>query len=628
VGADYSPGCTANSTYSSTTGKLCDKGCTPASAYSTTSGKRCDGNTNSTTSPYITLIDKDIIVAIDDIKDQAQATFNFKVYSPKNEIYVSRKNPEKILQVTMSGSPSVINPKVASLEVTSPSSTTGADTADYYLIKRNETRTFSLSVVVEPTKGAGMYRVRANTLKLKNGSIKFGSEFVSDYVYLSKSISTQPSITVISPNGGVVDVSKPVIVAFITNNVYPAKHYINLVDETLGKAYSLDSLLGSYGVSFTQAQINEGKQSITVKIPESYKLDLTHKYKIEICVNKECIKSDSYFTITSASSTQPSITVLVPNTGKEEYYWGQDSNITIKYKSANIVGQKLDSYLVAVGQSIDNYGYAIRSSDISAQNEGSIKMNLLNVGGHKPGLYNIAICTTIKGTKGDRLCDYSDKPFKISEKPVPAPTVIPVTYSCKDSDGGINYSVKGSAEQKNNSGTLTSFAPDRCTLKQSNGTGEPVSSCSGSNCYIEEGYCDGTTPRYTYWLNNSASNGCVDGALKTVTSSPSPSPTPTSTSSARLNTSLTANALGAVTDSSSNAVGHTSYRFTQFLSEGSYGNEVKELQNALARRGYDVGNVDGVFGSKVKEAVMKFQADNKLKTDGIVGYEVRTLLNK
>lgn len=94
---------------------------------------------------------------------------------------------------------------------------------------------------------------------------------------------------------------------------------------------------------------------------------------------------------------------------------------------------------------------------------------------------------------------------------------------------------------------------------------------------------------------------------------------------------LAANAIGATANNSSvdgNTAAPAKFRFTQFLSEGSHGNEVRELQTALNARGYDVGNVDGNFGSKVKEAVIRFQTDNKLKTDGIVGYEVRTLLNK
>ena len=71
----------------------------------------------------------------------------------------------------------------------------------------------------------------------------------------------------------------------------------------------------------------------------------------------------------------------------------------------------------------------------------------------------------------------------------------------------------------------------------------------------------------------------------------------------------------------------SSYYFTQFLSEGAYGEEVSQLQKRLAKLGYYAGNIDSNFGPKLKEAVQKLQSANGFKVDGIVGYEVRTFLN-
>lgn len=51
------------------------------------------------------------------------------------------------------------------------------------------------------------------------------------------------------------------------------------------------------------------------------------------------------------------------------------------------------------------------------------------------------------------------------------------------------------------------------------------------------------------------------------------------------------------------------------LSLGSIGDEVKEIQTRLG-----VTPVDGIFGAKTYEAVIKFQRDSKtLEIDGIVG---------
>lgn len=54
---------------------------------------------------------------------------------------------------------------------------------------------------------------------------------------------------------------------------------------------------------------------------------------------------------------------------------------------------------------------------------------------------------------------------------------------------------------------------------------------------------------------------------------------------------------------------------------GAVGEYVTELQNLLIKAGYDVGpdGADGEFGPNTKDAVLKFQSDNSLEVDGVVG---------
>lgn len=52
---------------------------------------------------------------------------------------------------------------------------------------------------------------------------------------------------------------------------------------------------------------------------------------------------------------------------------------------------------------------------------------------------------------------------------------------------------------------------------------------------------------------------------------------------------------------------------------GSMGNEVSEIQRVLKDQGYYTGAIDGIFGTRTKNAVTKFQVDNQLSADGIVG---------
>lgn len=55
------------------------------------------------------------------------------------------------------------------------------------------------------------------------------------------------------------------------------------------------------------------------------------------------------------------------------------------------------------------------------------------------------------------------------------------------------------------------------------------------------------------------------------------------------------------------------------LTYGMIGGDVQQLQTMLTREGYSLGAADGIFGAKTKNAVVSFQAANRLAVDGIVG---------
>jgi len=55
------------------------------------------------------------------------------------------------------------------------------------------------------------------------------------------------------------------------------------------------------------------------------------------------------------------------------------------------------------------------------------------------------------------------------------------------------------------------------------------------------------------------------------------------------------------------------------LRQGMSGEEVRALQQALAERGYDVGEADGVYGGRTRSAVLAFQRDHGLAADGVAG---------
>ena len=55
--------------------------------------------------------------------------------------------------------------------------------------------------------------------------------------------------------------------------------------------------------------------------------------------------------------------------------------------------------------------------------------------------------------------------------------------------------------------------------------------------------------------------------------------------------------------------------------------EVRQLQEALARLGYDAGGADGIYGNRTAAAVRTFQADHGIAVDGLVGPQTRRALD-
>ena len=63
----------------------------------------------------------------------------------------------------------------------------------------------------------------------------------------------------------------------------------------------------------------------------------------------------------------------------------------------------------------------------------------------------------------------------------------------------------------------------------------------------------------------------------------------------------------------------TQVAYAAVITQGSTGATVKTIQRKLKNWGYYTGAIDGIFGTKTKEAVKYFQRKNNLKVDGIVG---------
>jgi len=67
--------------------------------------------------------------------------------------------------------------------------------------------------------------------------------------------------------------------------------------------------------------------------------------------------------------------------------------------------------------------------------------------------------------------------------------------------------------------------------------------------------------------------------------------------------------------------------FTRELSFGARGNDVVNLQQLLSNRGYSVGRIDGVFGSRTRNAVINYQLDSGLSATGVADSETLARLS-
>ncbi|WP_129721920.1 peptidoglycan-binding domain-containing protein [Xylanivirga thermophila] len=69
------------------------------------------------------------------------------------------------------------------------------------------------------------------------------------------------------------------------------------------------------------------------------------------------------------------------------------------------------------------------------------------------------------------------------------------------------------------------------------------------------------------------------------------------------------------------------FKPVQLLKSGLVGNDVKTLQTILKEKGFLIGNIDGIFGSKTEQAVKQFQSSVGIAADGIVGPHTASALN-
>lgn len=113
------------------------------------------------------------------------------------------------------------------------------------------------------------------------------------------------------------------------------------------------------------------------------------------------------------------------------------------------------------------------------------------------------------------------------------------------------------------------------------------------------------------------------------TPTPSPSPTPTPSPSPSPTPEPTPEPTPVPTDLvTPEPAEETEGPYDRVLRLWMHGDDVEALQQGLTDLGYKTGRVDGVYGPRTRAAVMRFQSQNGLRKDGLVGPKMRTRLEE
>jgi len=64
------------------------------------------------------------------------------------------------------------------------------------------------------------------------------------------------------------------------------------------------------------------------------------------------------------------------------------------------------------------------------------------------------------------------------------------------------------------------------------------------------------------------------------------------------------------------------------LEKGDEGEDVKKIQHWLNEHGYNAGKEDGIFGDETRAAVIQFQGEKSILTNGIINHQTRTVMDK
>ena len=499
-------------------------------------------------------------------------------------------------------------------------------------------------------------------------------------------------ITVLSPNGGIYYLDEPLKVSWTAYKGDFDNYYVMLGNKQSGVSVNVtpDKHIPKYATSYTVTNLKDLVNQIFINSRGQTLEDIRESYYIEVTPAKfnssrDTLESLSYlgamsklFTILP-SKTSSNITVLSPN-GGETWQKGTTQYITWQDNSPMPPTVACEGYLPCYQRT---YDITIRGSGLIATGAsvpiakgvnspsyswdvGKFLNNTNYLSGDylSDGAYTIQVCIS-----GTNTCDQSDSYFKITSGTISTNSAPQLDSMSTDSpDGqqvGKNIQFTFRAQDADNDGlawnidwgdyvdtasSCESYRGDwthiTSRLWEKAGTYKikvTVNDCKGgsdSEIYEFEVGAIIINPTLLGDVNGDGKINCLDNEMimQSVTG------TITLTAEQKVRADVNGNGSVTALDSSlllqnnnllcfsmampGTVQGVEAFNFTQRLALGSTGAEVVELQKYLNSNGYNAGNADGKFGPATQTAVVKFQAANGLKTDGIVGAEVRAILNQ
>ncbi len=304
-------------------------------------------------------------------------------------------------------------------------------------------------------------------------------------------VSTQPSITVLSPNGGEkYQVGDTINISWSELNV-PADTTVGLQLSYYLNGNTLEDVINSSNLSSDL----EGKYSWV--IPARYggngmKPDLFKVRAILFGPNIPSFNppqdySDSYFTIASPA-TQPSVTIISPNGG--ETYKNDGNPITVKWQTINVLSsQKFDIIRLRAYPNGREYNLVY-----DVLNDGQ---EIITIPASVPvGAYTLEIKTYVNGSLA---MDASDSYFKIVDVSEGQTSIIVSSADIKEQ---VKCVFKGAtAEQKCYTATdgsspysgYSCSGAESCVIDMKGTTGDKItwkSSCGGYAYSVMDGSSD------------------------------------------------------------------------------------------------------------------------------------------